>query len=94
VGYNQCNENHDTESHKDNDEMKPEYDFSLFKGAVRGKYYKRAMAGTNLVVIQPDVFEVFPSSEAVNAALREVIRRKNRNQSTRNGTRRRRRRSV
>lgn len=56
------------------DDLRPEYDFSQMKG-VRGKYYDRVMAGTNLVVIQPDVFEVFPSGEAVNAALRTLIRK-------------------
>jgi hypothetical protein len=58
------------------DDLRPEYDFSLLKGAVQGKYYQRAMAGTNLVVIQPDVFEAFPSGEAVNAALRTLIRKR------------------
>ena len=33
----------------DNDEMRPEYDFSKLKGAVRGKYYKRLTAGVDLV---------------------------------------------
>jgi hypothetical protein len=36
------------------DELRPEYDLSQLKGGVRGKYYKRAMAGTNLVLIEPD----------------------------------------
>ena len=56
------------------DDLRPEYDFSQMKG-VRGKYYDRVIAGTNLVVIQPDVFEVFPSGEAVNAALRTLMRK-------------------
>ena len=76
------------------DDMRPEYDFSLFKGAVRGKYYERAMAGTNLVLIEPEVFKVFPSGEAVNAALREVLRRKKRARSNGDGTGRGRRRGT
>ena len=35
------------------DELRPEYD--QLNGGVRGKYYKRAMAGTNLVLIEPDL---------------------------------------
>ena len=49
------------------DEMRPEYDFS---GAVRGKYYKRFQQGSNLVLLDPDVSAAFPTSAAVNEALR------------------------
>jgi hypothetical protein len=37
---------------------------------VRGKYYRRASAGTNIVLIEPDLAKVFPDSAAVNRALR------------------------
>jgi hypothetical protein len=53
------------------DEMRPEYDFS---GAVRGKYYERYRAGTNVVVLDSDVAQVFPTSQAVNEALRVLIK--------------------
>jgi len=53
-----------------NDDLRKEYDLSRLKGGVRGKYYGRAAAGTNLVLIQPDLADVFPNSEAVNRALR------------------------
>jgi hypothetical protein len=49
------------------DGMRPEYDFS---GGVRGKFYKEYMKGTNVVLLDPDVAEVFPDSLAVNEALR------------------------
>ncbi|MGH7799004.1 MAG: hypothetical protein ACREOW_00035 [Thermodesulfobacteriota bacterium] len=52
-------------------EMLNEYDFS--KG-VRGKYVKRYAAGTNVVVLSPDVAEVFPDSESVNEALRVLLK--------------------
>jgi hypothetical protein len=52
---------------KSADEMRPEYDFS---GGVRGKFYKEYMKGTNVVLLDPDVAEVFPDSQAVNEALR------------------------
>ncbi len=48
-----------------------EYDFS--KG-VRGKYAKRYAEGTNIVVLSPEVAEVFPNSESVNEALRILVK--------------------
>jgi hypothetical protein len=56
------------------DELRPEYDFrKLLKRGVRGKYAERYRAGTNLVLLEPDVAKVFPSGKAVNEALRLVI---------------------
>jgi hypothetical protein len=49
-------------------ELRPYYDFS--KGEV-GKYHKRYHAGTNLVKLDDDVARDFPTSEAVNEALRK-----------------------
>jgi hypothetical protein len=55
---------------KNSDELRLEYDLSKLKGGVRGKYYRRATAGTNLVLIEPELTEVFPDTESVNRALR------------------------
>jgi hypothetical protein len=56
------------------DELRPEYDLrQLLKGGVRGKYAKRYNAGTNLVLLDPDVRKAFRSERAVNEALRLVI---------------------
>jgi hypothetical protein len=56
------------------DELRSEYDLrDLLKGAVRGKYVERYRAGTNLVLLDPDVAKAFPSEQAVNAALRLVL---------------------
>jgi hypothetical protein len=55
---------------KRGDDLRQEYDLSQLKGGVRGKYYRRATAGTNLVLIEPDLATLFPDSEAVNRALR------------------------
>ncbi len=55
------------------DEMRPEYDLSQLKGGVRGKYYRQATAGTNLVLIEPELADVFPDTEAVNRALRLLV---------------------
>ena len=52
-------------------DMLGEYDFS--KG-VRGKYAKRYAQGTNVVILSPDVAEVFPDSESVNEALRVLVK--------------------
>jgi hypothetical protein len=54
--------------------LHPEYDLSqLLKRGVRGKYAKRYNAGTNLVLLSPDVRKAFRSERAVNKALRLVI---------------------
>jgi len=55
------------------DELRPEYDLSTLKGGVRGKYYKRATAGTNLVLIEPDLAKAFPDADSVNRALRTLL---------------------
>jgi hypothetical protein len=54
--------------------MLDEYDFS---SGVRGKYARRYVEGTNVVLLSPDVAEVFPDAESVNRApraLAEIIR--------------------
>ena len=59
----------------DRDTMRPEYDFSR---AVRGVTAARYVRGTNVVVIDPEVLDVFPNGASVNEALRglaPVLRR-------------------
>ena len=56
------------------DELRPEYDLSQLKGRVRGKYVERYRAGTNLVLLEPDVAAAFPDAKAVNEALRLLIK--------------------
>jgi len=48
----------------------PETDFT---GGARGKYHKRAVAGTNVVLLEPDVAKVFHDSAVVSQALREYL---------------------
>lgn len=56
-------------------ELRPEYDLTaLLKGGERGKYVSRYRAGSNVVVLAPDVALAFPTEEAVNEALRLVVR--------------------
>ncbi|HEX3683830.1 MAG TPA: BrnT family toxin [Bryobacteraceae bacterium] len=52
------------------DQMRDEYGPSDLRGGVRGKYYRRATAETNLVLIDADLVELFPNSNSVNRALR------------------------
>ena len=54
------------------DELRVEYDLPKLEGGVRGKYHKRAKAGTNLVLLDPDVARVFRSAKSVNQTLRRV----------------------
>jgi hypothetical protein len=44
-----------------------------FSGGVRGKYYERAIQGTNVVLLEPDVAKVFRDSAVVSQALREYL---------------------
>ena len=62
---------------KRKDELRPEYDMkSLLKGGVRGKYAARFRAGTNLVLLDPEVAKAFPNDKAVNDALKLVMKLK------------------
>ncbi len=56
------------------DDLKAEYDFYKLKGGIRGKYAKQYHAGTNIVLLAPDVARVFPTDEAVNEALRQLMK--------------------
>jgi hypothetical protein len=56
-----------------NDELRPEYNLAELRGGVRGKYYQQAIAGTNLILIEPDLARVFRDSESVNRALRLLL---------------------
>jgi hypothetical protein len=55
---------------KNIDDLRPEYDLSKLRGGIRGKYYEQARAGTNLVLIEPELANIFPDTKAVNRALR------------------------
>lgn len=60
-------------NHELEDNLRPEYDFSKMKGGVRGKYVECYRAGTNLVLLDPDVAHAFPTSDSVNEALRLLM---------------------
>jgi hypothetical protein len=54
-------------------DLRPEYDFSSINGGVRGKHVDQYHKGTNVVLLQPDVAEAFPTEDAVNEALRGIL---------------------
>lgn len=57
------------------DELRPEYNIKqLLKESVRGKYAQHYDEGTNLVLLDSDLADAFPTAEAVNEALRLVLR--------------------
>jgi hypothetical protein len=56
--------------------MRNEYPENLIRSGVRGKYAKSYREGTNVVLIDPDLHKLFPSSEAVNRALRDYVSKK------------------
>jgi hypothetical protein len=62
------------EAKTEDDELRPEYDLSELKGRVRGKYAERYRAGTNLVLLEPDVAAAFPDAKTVNETLRLLIK--------------------
>jgi hypothetical protein len=55
------------------EELRAEYKREDLGAGVRGKYLRAYRAGTNLVLLSPDVAKVFPTEEAVNNALRSLI---------------------
>ena len=55
------------------DELRPEYRREDLGHGVRGKYLKAYRAGTNLVLLKPDVAAAFPTEQAVDAALRSLM---------------------
>ncbi len=59
------------------DELREEYELGkLLKTGVQGKYADRFREGTNMVLLEEDVAQEFPTDQAVNEALRLVIQLK------------------
>lgn len=59
------------------DDMRAEYNLAeLLPGGIMGKYADRCREGTNVVLLAPDVANAFPTDEAVNTALRLVMKLK------------------
>jgi hypothetical protein len=69
------------------DEVRPEYQRSDFGKLVRGKYVARLKARSNVVLLDPEVAELFPNAAAVNAALRSLAEVAKRAESLRSRSR-------
>ncbi|MGA9348710.1 MAG: hypothetical protein WBW48_07890 [Anaerolineae bacterium] len=57
----------------DDYELRDEYDLSKMTVVAKGRYAPERRAGKNVVLLAPDVVQVFPTDEAVNEALRLVM---------------------
>lgn len=55
------------------DDLLPHYDFANMAGGVKGKYVDRYRSGTNVILLDPDIADAFPTSESVNEALRMLL---------------------
>lgn len=58
----------------DDYELRDEYDLSTMTVVGRGRYAPDRRGGKNVVLLAEDVAEAFPTDEAVNEALRLVLR--------------------
>lgn len=58
----------------DDYELRDEYDLSQLTILPKGRYSPQQRAGKNLALLAPDVAEAFPTDEAVNEALRLVLK--------------------
>lgn len=54
-------------------DLQPEYRREDLGKCVRGKYLAAYQRGSNRVLLNPDIAKAFPSSEAVNQALRALL---------------------
>jgi hypothetical protein len=58
---------------KKTDEMRTEYRREALGKGVRGKHYAEFTKGSNLVLLTPELAKIFPTNEAVNAALGSLV---------------------
>lgn len=68
-----CEDRYAMSKESEKDKMREEYFISKLKGGVKGKYYPKEKAGTNLVLIDPDLPKFLPNDESVNRALRLLL---------------------
>jgi len=59
---------------QDDDELREEYDLSKMAILPRGRFDPNRRIGTNVVVLEPEIAKAFPSDQAVNEALRLVLK--------------------
>jgi hypothetical protein len=54
------------------DDLRSEYKRSDFGALVRGRFVERLQTSSNVVVLDPEIADLFPNAAAVNAALRSL----------------------
>jgi len=59
---------------QDDDELREEYDLSKMAILPRGRFDPNRRIGTNVVVLEPEIAKAFPDDQAVNEALRLVLK--------------------
>jgi len=57
----------------DDYDLQEEYDLSQLPIMPRGRYAPERRVGSNVILLEPDLVQAFPSDEAVNKALRLVL---------------------
>ena len=62
------------QSHPNDYELRDEYDLSKLTIVPKGRFAPERRAGRNVILLAPDVVEAFPTDEAVNEALRLVLK--------------------
>lgn len=62
-----------TKKNNDDYELQEEYDLSKLPIMPKGRYAPERRAGSNVVVLDPDLAQAFPTDESVNAALRLIL---------------------
>ena len=55
-------------------ELKEEYNLSKMTILPKGRFSPERRIGNNVIVLEPDVAKAFPNDEAVNEALRMIIK--------------------
>lgn len=55
------------------DEMRTEYQREDLGKGVRAKHYEEFKTGSNLVLLTPELSKIFPTNDAVNAALNSLV---------------------
>ena len=59
---------------QDDYELADEYDFSKMTVLPKGRFDPKHRIGSNVVVLEPDIAKAFPDDEAVNKALRQLLK--------------------
>ena len=59
---------------QDDYELNEEYDLSKMTILPKGRFDPKRRIGNNVIVLDPDVAKAFPSDEAVNEALRLLLK--------------------